>query len=312
MPKGIDRIRRRVRVGVLASARGSKAAEEPADSTSTAASSVANIGDSIYEPEELEEYRLLFQMFDTDGSGAIGNDELKEAILSFGHQASDAEIDELIQEVDEDGNGEIDFGEFCHCLRRSQQMKLASNEEFIRQCFSVFDQDKNGIITRNEFTYIATEIGGFTEELSESIFGELDVCSNGYLSADQFAAICDDYMLNDQSRVDSWIMAARCFALVLLLLVATSDVHALRDILCYCQNDPSVCPHGRTVEHCSGSCVIVLQGSRPPYYAKQLGCTAVVRGDTDVDRLADLTYRYCNENHCNVPSASTPTRMPIV
>ncbi|KAI6226544.1 EF hand [Aphelenchoides fujianensis] len=147
MPKGIDRIRRRVRVGVLASARGSKAAEEPADSMSTAASSVANIGG-----------------FDLR-AGRVGR------VPPSLPNASDAEIDELIREVDEDGNGEIDFGEFCHCLRRSQQMKLASNEEFIRQCFS------------------------------ESIFGELDVCSNGYLSADQFAAICDDYMLNDQSRV---------------------------------------------------------------------------------------------------------------
>lgn len=30
-------------------------------------------------------------------------------------------------------------------------MTLASNEEFVRQCFDVFDQDKNGVITAQEF-----------------------------------------------------------------------------------------------------------------------------------------------------------------
>jgi Ca2+-binding EF-hand superfamily protein len=38
-------------------------------------------------------------MFDTDGSGALGNDELKEAMIGIGLQASDEEIDELIREV---------------------------------------------------------------------------------------------------------------------------------------------------------------------------------------------------------------------
>lgn len=114
----------------------------------------------------MEEYRQLFDLFDTDGSGAIGNDELKKAILNFGHQTTDEEVDALIQEVDEDGkkilkrsfdlfifigNGEIDFMEFCHCMRKSQKMKLASNEEFVRQCFKIFDQDQNGLISQNEF-----------------------------------------------------------------------------------------------------------------------------------------------------------------
>jgi Ca2+-binding EF-hand superfamily protein len=47
----------------------------------------------------MHEYRQLFDMFDTDNSGAIGNEELKQAILNFGHQATDAEIDQLIQEA---------------------------------------------------------------------------------------------------------------------------------------------------------------------------------------------------------------------
>uniref|UniRef100_A0AC35GAQ0 EF-hand domain-containing protein n=1 Tax=Panagrolaimus sp. PS1159 TaxID=55785 RepID=A0AC35GAQ0_9BILA len=153
-----------------------------------------------FSKEELAEFHQLFSMFDTDGSGAIGSEELKEAILSIGLAASDVEIDTLIKEVDEDGNGEIDFAEFCHCMKKSQSLAKSSNEEIIRQCFKIFDQDGNGMITENEFKYVAKEIGGFSDELAEHVFHELDISSNGHLSADQFAAIVDDYLLSDHLR----------------------------------------------------------------------------------------------------------------
>lgn len=42
-------------------------------------------------------------MFDTDGSGAIGREELKEAMISIGlGQTNDAEIDRLISEVSDE------------------------------------------------------------------------------------------------------------------------------------------------------------------------------------------------------------------
>ncbi|EGT41438.1 hypothetical protein CAEBREN_06341 [Caenorhabditis brenneri] len=52
-----------------------------------------------YTRKELKEYRQLFNMFDTDGSGAIGNEELKQAMISIGLHANKAEIDNVIKEV---------------------------------------------------------------------------------------------------------------------------------------------------------------------------------------------------------------------
>ncbi|CCD62255.1 putative calcium-binding protein B0563.7 [Caenorhabditis elegans] len=150
-----------------------------------------------YTRKELKEYRQLFNMFDTDGSGAIGNEELKQAMISIGLHANKAEIDNVIKEVDADGNGEIDFEEFCACMKKSQNIVKSTNEELIRECFEIFDQDRNGIITENEFKYIAKEFGDFDDELAEKVFRELDVSANGHLSADQFATIVEDYLLND-------------------------------------------------------------------------------------------------------------------
>ncbi|CAI5455606.1 unnamed protein product [Caenorhabditis angaria] len=153
-----------------------------------------------YTRKELKEYRQLFNMFDTDGSGAIGNEELKQAMISIGLHANKNEIDNVIKEVDADGNGEIDFEEFCACMKKSQNIVKSTNEELIRECFEIFDQDRNGIITENEFKYIAKEFGDFDDELAEKVFRELDVSANGHLSADQFATIVEDYLLSDPIR----------------------------------------------------------------------------------------------------------------
>lgn len=58
-----------------------------------------------------------------------------------------------IIQVDEDGNGEIDFSEFCACIKKSQsQTKLTGDsDEIFRQCFEVFDLDRDGVITEREF-----------------------------------------------------------------------------------------------------------------------------------------------------------------
>ncbi|CAD5234796.1 unnamed protein product [Bursaphelenchus xylophilus] len=188
------RMMRRVKVAALPGTSNS-------DENSRATTPNLEFLNENYTKNEIEDYRQLFCMFDTDGSGAIGNEELKEAIISIGLQADDQEIDALIREVDEDGNGEIDFAEFCHCMKKSQSLVKSTNEELIKQCFNVFDQDGNGVITANEFMYIAKEIGGFSDELAEYVFHELDVSANGHLSTDQFAAIVEDYLLTDQRKI---------------------------------------------------------------------------------------------------------------
>ncbi|GMR32714.1 hypothetical protein PMAYCL1PPCAC_02909, partial [Pristionchus mayeri] len=204
---GVARAMEKAREGKIAHRRRSS-------STSVANTSIHSLGDQpskesqLYTKKEIKEYRQLFSMFDTDGSGAIGNEELKQAMISIGMDSNEEEIDKIIKEVDADGNGEIDFEEFCACMKKSQKIVKSTNEELIRECFDVFDQDKNGIITENEFKYIAKEVGGFDDELAEKVFRELDVSSNGHLTIDQFAAVVEDYLLSDPIRPDGLPMEA--------------------------------------------------------------------------------------------------------
>lgn len=46
---------------------------------------------------------------------------------------------------------------------------------------------------------MAKEVGDFSDELAELVFHELDISSIGHLTADQFAAIVEDYLLSDNN-----------------------------------------------------------------------------------------------------------------
>jgi calcium-dependent protein kinase len=53
-----------------------------------------------------ERLRMAFRMFDKDGSGSLSADEIK-AVLCFDSTVDPSEIDQIIAEVDENGDGEI-------------------------------------------------------------------------------------------------------------------------------------------------------------------------------------------------------------
>lgn len=58
-----------------------------------------------------EKLRQAFDYFDKDKSGSIDMDEIKQ-ILGGGQNLSDKVWKQVVQEVDADGNGEIDYQEF--------------------------------------------------------------------------------------------------------------------------------------------------------------------------------------------------------
>jgi calcium-dependent protein kinase len=55
--------------------------------------------------------KAAFKMFDKDDSGFISKDEVKESFLKISN-ISEAEIEEMVSQIDENGDGEISFDEF--------------------------------------------------------------------------------------------------------------------------------------------------------------------------------------------------------
>ncbi|XP_067388115.1 calcium-binding protein 4 [Emydura macquarii macquarii] len=65
----------------------------------------------------VHELKIAFREFDMDGDGEISSTELKDAILALlGEQLPVQEVEEILQDVDLNGDGHVDFDEFVMML----------------------------------------------------------------------------------------------------------------------------------------------------------------------------------------------------
>ena len=80
-----------------------------------------------------------------------------QVMRSLGQNPTEAELQDMINEVDADGNGEIDFPEFLTMMAR--KMKDTDSEEEIKEAFKVFDKNGDGKISAAELRHVMTSIG---------------------------------------------------------------------------------------------------------------------------------------------------------
>ncbi|KAG0263677.1 hypothetical protein DFQ27_001634 [Actinomortierella ambigua] len=135
--------------------------------------------------EQLAEFKEAFALFDRDGDGTITTRELGTVMRSLGQNPSESDLQDMVNDVDADGNGKIDFPEFLTMMAR--KMKDTDSEEEIREAFKVFDKDNNGYISAAELRHVLTNLG---ERLSEAevdeMITEADVDGDGQINYDEF------------------------------------------------------------------------------------------------------------------------------
>ena len=80
--------------------------------------------------EQIAEFKEAFSLFDKDGDGTITTKELGTVMRSLGQNPHDQELNDMINEIDEDGNGHVDFDEFL--IMMSKKMKENDSDEELR------------------------------------------------------------------------------------------------------------------------------------------------------------------------------------
>merc|ERR1712010_149139 len=125
--------------------------------------------------EQMDEIREAFNLFDGDASGAIDARELKAAMRALGFEVKNEELKKMVSDVDNDGNGTIEFGEFLQMM--TGKMGEKDSREDIEKVFKLFDEelqdminqadrDGDGEINIDEFYRIMKKKGNFLEDLS--------------------------------------------------------------------------------------------------------------------------------------------------
>ncbi|KAJ6697574.1 hypothetical protein OIU85_003901 [Salix viminalis] len=142
------------------------------------------IADRLSE-EEIGGLKELFKMIDTDNSGTITFDELKDGLRRVGSELMESEIKDLMDAADIDNSGTIDYGEF---LAATVHLNKLEREENLVSAFSFFDKDSSGYITIDELQQACKEFGLSELHLDEMI-KEIDQDNDGQIDYGEFAAM---------------------------------------------------------------------------------------------------------------------------
>ncbi|XP_021563722.1 calmodulin-2/4-like isoform X2 [Carlito syrichta] len=121
---------------------------------------------------------------------------------SLGQNPTEAELQDMINEVDADGNGTIDFPEFLTMMAR--KMKDTDSEEEIREAFRVFDKDGNGYISAAELRHVMTNLGEkLTDEEVDEMIREADIDGDGQVNYEGEVCTDDDRKVKARAAGDA-------------------------------------------------------------------------------------------------------------
>jgi len=136
---------------------------------------------------QIAEFKEAFSLFNKAQDGFITLKELGAAMRSLGHNPSEPELGDMINEVDLDGNGVIDFPEFLLMMSRKNSPEPESE---IKEAYKVFNKSGSGRLTKDELKTALTALG---EKLTDEEIGEMmeeaDLDKDGGLKYDEFVKI---------------------------------------------------------------------------------------------------------------------------
>jgi calmodulin len=143
------------------------------------------LGPDQLTDEQIAEFKEAFTLFDRNGDGVISASELGTVMRSLGYNPTEAELQDMINEVDADGNDTVDFPEFLSLMAR--KMKDVDVEEELIEAFKVFDRDGNGFISHAELSHVMTNLGQrLTDEEVDEMIRMADIDGDGQINYEEF------------------------------------------------------------------------------------------------------------------------------
>ncbi|CAK4117772.1 unnamed protein product [Aphanomyces euteiches] len=139
---------------------------------------------------EIAEFREIFNLVDRDRGGSITKVELGELMDTLGINTSPEEIDLMINEIDQDSNGEIDFDEFVAVMSRKVNATYSADQ--VKASFRMFENPGTpGFIKVDRLHRALTTYG--TDKLSADqateLISQLEPDSNGLINFEEYVSM---------------------------------------------------------------------------------------------------------------------------
>mmetsp|Transcript_75019 Transcript_75019/g.139980 ORF Transcript_75019/g.139980 Transcript_75019/m.139980 type:complete len:163 (-) Transcript_75019:78-566(-) len=139
--------------------------------------------------DDLQEFREIFNLVDTDRGGSIGTEELAKLMDTLGIRTTPEELKLMVSEIDENGNGEIDFDEFVQVMCRKVNTDYTADE--VRKAFKVFAGTAPDGSIRVKDLEKALQVYGrekLTPEEAKNLVAQIE-CVDGYFKYDEYVTM---------------------------------------------------------------------------------------------------------------------------
>uniref|UniRef100_A0A8D0GPT7 Calglandulin n=1 Tax=Sphenodon punctatus TaxID=8508 RepID=A0A8D0GPT7_SPHPU len=140
-------------------------------------------------PEQITEYKGIFEMFDEEGNGMVKTDELERLMSLIGINPTKRELVTMAKDVDKDNKGTFNCDSFL-VLMGIYHEKSKNQDEELRAAFKVFDQEHKGYIDWNTLKYVLMNAGEpLNEQDAEMMMKEADKDGDGTIDYEEFVAM---------------------------------------------------------------------------------------------------------------------------
>merc|ERR1711992_451099 len=141
------------------------------------------------EVDEIKCLKTCFDLFDSKKQEFLSADDLDEILRAMGFRPSKEELMDILAEIDEDGSGEIEFGEFCQLCAKFlvEDPDIETMKRELKDAFRIYDKEGQGYITTETLRGLISELlAPLTDEELDGIIAELDEDGSGTMDFDEF------------------------------------------------------------------------------------------------------------------------------